>query len=80
MTTFKIWLERRKPGPLVPESDKIVRFIQQAGQRGITRADLYGAKLDRHLIDDLVINLSQLGMISVTGSGQGQVIRYSCRI
>ena len=42
----------------MPESDKILRFIQQAGQNGVTKADLYGAKLGRHIIDELLAGMA----------------------
>jgi len=79
--TFRIWLERRNDhGPLVPEVDRVLRFIMQAGGRGATRSELSNVKLPPRLVNDLIVNLAQLGMVSVSQTGQGQIIRYCCRL
>ena len=81
--TFRTWLERRhrQPGPIVPEVDKIMRWIITAGQRGIRYGELLAStELERDVVDRLLAGLYDLGMVSVSGSGVGRVYRYCCRL
>jgi len=81
--TFTIWLERRhqQPGPLVPEVDKILKWIITAGPGGIHYGKLLAAsELEKGVVDALLDGFYGLGLVSVSGSGIGRVYRYCCKL
>lgn len=80
MKTFTQWLEHRRPAPLVPEVDRLLRLILQAGTSGISRADLSSIALPSDVVDELLSSLVGLRVIRATGSGQSAVYRYCCRL
>ena len=66
---------------MVPDVDKIVRWIIMAGPGGIRYGELLAAtELDRDIVDRLLAGLYDLGMVSVSGNGTGRVYRYCCRL
>jgi hypothetical protein len=81
MQRFTVWLESKKPVPLIPPSDRLVQLIVAAGAGGISYSDLiHGIELDREVIDGLLDALVNLGMVEASGVGEGRVYRYSCRL
>ena len=81
MQTFCQWLEwhhyaTKKTGPVVPQADRVMHLIQQAGQQGISRCDLGAAiKLDRETLDDQLAALADSGWITVSMEGDFRVYR-----
>ena len=59
MRTFAEWVESRKPGPVVPQCDLVLRIIRDAGKNGIDRGSI-GSQIDlpKELLDDLLATFS----------------------
>ncbi len=73
---FVQWLESRKPAPEISESDRLMRFIMQAGPGGIAEGDLKKQiDLPRQTVDQLLAGLLGLGLIVVTGQYGERVFR-----
>ncbi len=73
MERFLEWVKSRKPGPIVPQCDMVLRVIRQAGPAGIDRGSI-GAAIDlpKELLDQL---LAALGGITVKAERGTQVYR-----
>lgn len=62
MSSFTSWLETK-----LPESERIIPLIAQAGATGMNRGQLGGViKLDRDTLSQLLTSLVQFGLLSVT--------------
>lgn len=73
---FRSWLRRRTGSatPLLPESDKVMLFVAQAGPQGITRYKLGRAiKLEPDALNDLLDALVGSGLLTRTWHGEIQV-------
>ncbi len=74
-TSFTSWLERRNENG-VPECDRIVPIIAQAGPQGMNRGQIGGAiDLDREVLDELLAGLVRFGLLTVTSLNGIQVFR-----
>lgn len=73
---FRKWLRKSGDPIEIPEADRLLFVIADAGSVGLTRQQL-GAQIDlpRHVLDDLLSALSQLGQISVANQGGWVVYR-----
>lgn len=68
---FHSWLHHRdrQHHGHVPTADLVVPLIAQAGEAGMTRADIgkaIGDDLDRDALDDLLAGLVEFGLLAVT--------------
>jgi hypothetical protein len=67
MRTFAEWVKSRKPGPVVPQCDLIVRIVRKSGMAGIDRGSI-GSQIDlpRELVDEVLKQLLSYGQLSLT--------------
>lgn len=68
---FHSWLHHRdrQHHGHVPTADLVVPLVAQAGEAGMTRADIgkaIGDDLDRDALDDLLAGLVEFGLLTVT--------------
>ncbi len=78
MVKFSEWVASRKPGPLVPQADKVLHLIQQAGPQGISRGELgANVKLERDTLDSVIQALVDFGQVVVSMEGDQRI--YRCR-
>src|SRR5690606_18965725 len=62
---FASWIQRRQIH--IPESDKLLPLIAQAGAVGITRAEIGKAiTLERDVLDSFLNGLVQVGVLTVS--------------
>lgn len=74
--SFVDFLHRRsqRSSPMMPEADKIVPLVTQAGPAGMTRKQLGGAvRLQWHILDNLLQALISAGLLIGTDNGGGPV-------
>jgi len=71
---FSSWLQRRQIKPL--EADRLLPIIANAGSRGISRGELGRAiKLDRDVLDELLVGLVAAHFLTVVDQGGLRVYR-----
>jgi hypothetical protein len=77
ITSFFAFSRRRQTrDDLTPESDKVVPLIAQAGQKGMTRAEIGGViDLDREVLDSLLLSLLKFNILSLSTNHRGPVYR-----
>jgi len=64
MTTFREWISRNSP---LPEAEKVLVLIRQAGPQGIARGSIGGQiKLEKETLDHLLAALIGFGQIVAT--------------
>jgi hypothetical protein len=75
--SFRSWAHHRQGlDELMPQADKVVPLVAQAGPRGMTRAEVGGViDLDRDALDALLAGLVRFGLLSVTWENGIQVFR-----
>ena len=65
LPTYSAWLQRRQFK--MPEADRLVPIIAQAGQQGMTRGQIGGLiDLDRDALDELLDGLVRFGLLTVS--------------
>jgi len=77
--SFHSWLHQRdrEQHDHIPEADKVVPLIAQAGQRGMSRSEIGKViDLDRDDLDALLAGLVEFGLVSVTKHSGFQVFRF----
>ena len=63
---------------MLPEGDRVVQVIAKAGSSGVARRDLIGQiNLPWRLLDDLLQQMVQIGIISVANDARGPVYRLA---
>jgi hypothetical protein len=78
---FSTWLESRRHGPHGQRVDQIAARILAAGAAGISYSDLISrANLARDIVDALLNNMLDLGIVNATGSGLERRFFYCCRV
>lgn len=62
---FTTWIQRRQI--TIPEADRILPLISQAGANGISRGEIGRAiRLDRQVLDDFLDGLVRIGVVQMT--------------
>ena len=75
LPSFTSWLHRRK-GYTVPESDRVVPLIAQAGVAGMNRGQIGAAvDLERDVLDELLAGLVRFGELTVSDENGLRVFR-----
>lgn len=67
--SFTTWLRRRdgQPEELVPQADRLVPLVAQAGMRGLTRGQIGNAiDLAPDVLDGLLAGLVEAGLLTVS--------------
>ena len=78
LPAYSTWAQKQKLK--VPEADRILPLISQAGPRGISRGEIGRAsKLDRDALDSFLDGLVRVGVIQVTLEGGIRVFRAVAR-
>ena len=73
-SSFASWLDHRHHS--IPEADRVLPVIAQAGPRGMTRGEIGGAiQLERESLDALMDGLVQFGVLTVTWEDGVRVYR-----
>lgn len=61
---FNTWVQNQQVK--IPEPDRLVLLIKQAGSKGMTRAEIGGAiNMDRDFLDQFLDGLVQVGVLRV---------------
>ena len=78
MRTFWEWhhYKMKKPGPVMPQADRVLHLIQQAGRRGISYGRLAAAiTLEKQTFDSVVAALIRFNQASVSMENGQRIYR-----
>lgn len=71
---FTSWVQRRQI--TIPEADKLLPLISQAGPQGISRGEIGRAiTLDREVLDEFLDGLVRIGVVQMTDQNGIRVYR-----
>jgi hypothetical protein len=78
MRTFLEWHHHKTkpPGPVMPQADRVLHLIQDAGRRGVSYGGLAAAiKLEKDTLDSVIAALVSFNQVSVSMENGQRIYR-----